>query len=291
MAMTAILERPADTLAALLRNASLEVPSRPPKDPEALRRLLPEGADIFIGFPPGKSYHRVIEKAVMLRRAGCNPVPHIVARNLDSFTQLHDFIARAAGEAGATRALVIGGDANPPRGPYASSLDVLRTGLLQRHGILSVGLAAHPEGSPRIPPIRITGVLQEKLAVARENGLQSWIATQFCFEPEPILRWLRSTRTGGIDIPVRIGLAGPASITTLLAYGVRCGIGNSLRTLHPHLNLVTRALGDAGPDEIVHTIADALAKEPMLGPIGLHFFTFGGVSRTVQWLREAVATA
>ena len=67
--------------------------------------------------------------------------------------------------------------------------------------------------------------------LARQIGLQVHIVTQFCFEGEPIVAWLKRIRAMGVHLPVRIGLAGPAGIATLMRYAMHCGVGNSIRAL------------------------------------------------------------
>jgi len=59
-------------------------------------------------------------------------------------------LARLRDRAAITRALVIAGDSNARTGPYESSQLLMRTGLLQEHGIRSFGVAGHPEGHRKI---------------------------------------------------------------------------------------------------------------------------------------------
>jgi methylenetetrahydrofolate reductase (NADPH) len=276
-------------LETLLRTASFELSSR---DHDAARKIaasVPAGTDMFIEFLPGETYHNGVMAAAAARRAGFNPVPHVAARHLDTASQLDDFLNRLAGEAGVTRVLAIGGDSEEPRGPFATSLDLLRTGAFAKHGIRSIGVAGYPEASPRIPRRLLDQALDDKIAFARDNGIELFIVSQFAFEAEPILRWIAAERDKGIDLPIRIGLAGPASVTTLLKFAVRCGIGNSLRALRTRADSIMRMLGDATPDEILRDLAVALAQDPRLGSISLHLFTFGGIARVAGWLDSTLA--
>ncbi len=43
-----------------------------------------------------------------------------------------------------------------------------------------------------------------------------------------------------------------------------------------------RLLGSAGPDELVDRLAAGLRPEH--GPVRLHFYPFGGLVRTVEWI-------
>lgn len=272
---------------SLLDTWSIEVSTRDRDGLDVLRGRLAGGSDVTITFLPGDVHQGIVEMARAVRAAGFNPVPHVAARQLASLTQLRDYLERAAGEAGATRVLVIGGDAERPRGPFAATRDLLETELLQACGIRSVGFAGHPEGSTRLPAALLDAALAEKLALARRVGLEPWVATQFCFEAPPILAWLAKTAAFDPTVPVRIGIAGPASIATLLKFAVKCGIGPSLRALRARPDSVTRLLGQATPDRLLRDLAAGLARTPDPRPLSLHLFPFGGLARTLDWMDEA----
>ena len=102
---------------------------------------------MFVNHPPSVTHHDIVAACARLQRAGFVPVPHVAARRLASFTQASDFLQRAAGEAGVERILLIGGD-DSPVGPFRASLDLLATGVVERHGIGQVAFAGYPEGHP-----------------------------------------------------------------------------------------------------------------------------------------------
>ena len=122
-------------VAGLLRGYSIEVTTHSRSALDHCRAHLAPGTEVYIAFVPGETHHAVAAVAARLRAAGFEPVPHVTARSVAGFTQLGDFLARLAGEAGVRRALVVGGDQEQPAGPYHSSLELLRTGLFQQHGI------------------------------------------------------------------------------------------------------------------------------------------------------------
>ena len=111
-------------LARLLQGYSIEVTTHSRSAVEACRTNLAPGTQVYIAFVPGETHHAVAATADRLRAAGFEPVPHVTARSVAGFTQLDDFLARLAGEAGVTRALVIAGD-------------------LEQHGIGRIGLACY----------------------------------------------------------------------------------------------------------------------------------------------------
>jgi methylenetetrahydrofolate reductase (NADPH) len=176
-------------------------------------------------------------------------------------------------------ALVIAGDSERAAGPFDSSLTLLETGLFQRHGIVHVGIAGHPEGHPKVSASALEAALEAKKLVALRAGLDLQWVTQFCFESLPVLSWIG--KVGPHGIPVRVGLAGPASLPRLLRFAALCGIGNSVRALRARPQAITRLLTEAGPEIVV----SELARQAGAPIAGLHFFCFGGLVRTARWLR------
>ena len=272
-------------IAALAARYSLEVSSRSARDLDACLTHLEKGSDVYINFIAGDDLGAKVRCAAALRASGFRPVPHIGARHLKSAAALDDLVARLAGEAGVDRALLIAGDAAAPAGPFESSVAVLASGVLQRHGFRAAGFAGYPEGHPRIAPAALKRALAEKLRRAAEQGIEPYIVTQFCFEPAALTAWLAAVRADGVTIPVRIGLAGPANVATLVRFAIRCGVTNSIRALTARADRFLRLVSDSAPDALVRGIGEAAATDPALlaGVAGLHFFPFGGVAKTARW--------
>lgn len=264
------------------RSASLEISARDRQGEDAVRDLLDPGTTIYINYAAGDTHHGVVGAAARLRRGGFNPVPHIAARSLSSIAQLDDLLAGARQDADIDQVLVIAGDVEHPLGPFHDSGQLLATGLLEKHGIRRVGIAGYPEGHPTITRETLAEALQGKLGLARKAGLEIYVVTQFGFEAKPIADWLRRFRADGVGVPVRVGLAGPASIATLAKFAIRCGIGASIRTLTKGHSSVTRLLVEAGPERIMRSL---VLTGHALGIEGLHLFTFGGTARSAAWLR------
>jgi methylenetetrahydrofolate reductase (NADPH) len=270
--------------AALIHGCSIELSPRDEFAGDALRPLLAPGTTVFVNHPPSVTHHDIVGACVRLHRAGFVPVPHVAARRLASFTQASDFLQRVAGEAGVERLLLIGGD-DSPVGPFRAALDLLATGVVERHGIGHVVFAGYPEGHPAIDAGTLEAALQAKVALARQSGLDASLVTQFGFEATPILCWIATLRAQGIDCPVYVGVAGPASVATLAKFAIRCGIGASLRALARGHTAFARIMVESGPDGL---IAELVAEETDDAPIaGLHVFTFGGVRRTAEWIGTA----
>lgn len=271
-------------LAAMLSMASVEVTSRG-HQLAVLRDHFSPGIDVTVTFLPGDDYRHNVETAAALRRLGFNPVLHIAAREMQSREALDDFLTRARGEADANRVLVIAGDLLRTLGPFKSSADICASGAIEAHGIRAVSFAGHPEGHPHLGAEKAMAALLAKRDWGRRSGVRVDLVSQFCFESAPILSWLKELDANDLDIPVHIGLAGPASPATLARFALRCGVGNSLRSLREHIGRFGRLLIDTGPDDVLRGLwaSPSIAEAPIAG---LHFFPFGGLSKTGQWLHN-----
>lgn len=278
-----------DAITALAGSASIETSAKNVTEVDAYAGLLPAGTAVYVTWLPGLPYQHIVSVASRLRRIGYRPVPHVAARRLADAESARDFFERLAGEAAVEEVLLIAGDADRPAGPYPSALELLRTGLLQEHGIRSVGIAGYPEGHPKISNDELAAAMAQKIAAAQAAGLNLHIVSQFCFDGSAILRWLERLHASGVISPVRVGLAGPASVRTLLNFGVRCGVGSSLRALRSYGVSLTRLVAPSGPERLVLFLADAVAAQRSRSPFHLHFFSFGGFEKTAHWIATAAS--
>src|SRR5436309_14716594 len=81
----------------LVGACSIEISPRDDFAGVRLRELFDPGTTVFVNYPGSVTHHDFVPACARLRRAGFNPVPHIAARRLASFTQASDFLQRAAG--------------------------------------------------------------------------------------------------------------------------------------------------------------------------------------------------
>ncbi len=268
----------------LLRSYSIELNPGDPKTVQMAAERLDRGTEVSLAWIPDSNPMDMIGPAIRLKRADHFPMPHIGARHLESCAQL-ERLAESLKDAGVDRVLIIGGDRAKPAGPYDSSLAVMRSGVFQRVGITRVSIGGFPEGNPHIPERVLNEALEAKIKFARQEGLRLSIITQFCFKSEPVIEWVRGVRARGMDVPVRVGLAGPAGLLTLMRYAVRCGIGNSLRVLSENPSFA-KVLVERGPEPIIRGLAASVGDGGgrLLGIAGLHFYIFGGLKRTMEWI-------
>lgn len=273
-------------IADFLRDFSIEATRPTAADLEALRAVEPRPRWIYLAAIPTRPLTEVVEYAAATRAAGFEPIPHLAVRNLPSRAAFDDLLSRLVGEADVKRALVIAGDTDRAQGPYASALEAIESGLLQRHGIVEIGIAGHPEGHPRVSVEVLDRALAAKIDAAGQTGLEVHIVTQFGFSAAAIESWILRVRDLGIEVPIRIGMAGPTSLATLLRYAKRCGVMASAQGLTRQGGLIKHLVGTSAPDGVVRPLAEAAGR---LGKVAAHFFSFGGVGATARWAAAAAA--
>jgi methylenetetrahydrofolate reductase (NADPH) len=274
-------------IAAFMRGASLEATRPTADDIAALKAAAAPDALIYLSAVPSRPQEEVVEQAQAVRAAGLEPVPHLAVRNFANAEALRRFVDRLTGEAGVRRLLVIAGDRPDTAGPFLGALEAIDSGMISRN-IETIGISGYPDGHPRIAQHELDRLLAAKIEAAEATGLKVEIVTQFCLDAAPIIAWLKRLRAHGVDHPVRIGLAGPTSLTTLMRYAKRCGVRASTQGLARNAGLVKRLLGASAPDGIVRTLIET-NRDGDLGEISPHLFSFGGVGATARWAAGAAA--
>lgn len=271
------------TPAELLRDHSLEITVRDLERLAAARDGIAPRTAVSITFLPGDEGEKVVEVAGAVRRLGFIPVPHIAARRIKSTGELARLLGQLREAARIDRVFVIAGDSSQPLGPYEDALAVIRSGLLARHGIRQVGIAGHPQGHPQVPPERLARAMKEKLAALANAGHVAEIITQFAFDADAVAAWVAQIRADGVGATIRLGVAGPATVQSLLRYAARCGVGVSAKVLGKYGASITRLLSPATPDQMLWSLGKLLDSEA-LGPVKTHLYPFGGLEKLTQWL-------
>ena len=266
------------------RGHTRELDKVPPLDD-----LLSPGTPVFITWLSNVGFGGTVTAARRVAEAGLVPVPHLAARAVRSVQEIDDLVGTMVEQAGIRRVLVIAGSVDTPAGPFPATIDLLRTGVLERHGISWVGVAGHPEGSPDVGDADLVQAIVDKNAFASETGLDVHLVTQFCFTPEPVVIWERSLREAGNRLPVHVGLPGAATAATLLRFGLRCGVGPSVAVMRKRAGSVLK-LATAKPqypEGVVGGVAAAAGPETCFE--AFHFFPFGALERTAAWARSLQA--
>jgi methylenetetrahydrofolate reductase (NADPH) len=192
-------------------------------------------------------------------------------------------------EAGVTQALMIGGGLRKPLGVFDAAIQLLETGLFEKHGIRKIGIAGHPEGTPDIAPEEVKRHTVAKAKWAADRGLSMYLVTQFCFEADPVMAWMKWLSDIGVTLPVRIGVPGPASIKTLLRFAQECGIGPSMRVITRQAANIAKLLTVQTPDELMAGLAEFKAKDTAGQLDGIHLYPFGGFAKTCNWFNMVKA--
>nr|WP_179389167.1 methylenetetrahydrofolate reductase [Psychromicrobium silvestre] len=252
---------------------------------------IPAGTKINVTFLGTEDLEMRVDAAKVVRALGFVPVPHISARRLASRAQLEEFLSRLQAVGATEHVFVVGGDPATPEGPYQDSYGVIRTGLLRDYGVKEVSIAGYPEGHPDIPQDVLWQALDDKSLALSQQGLTATILTQFTFDTSPVLAWINAVRERDIDSAIRVGTPGPAGIRRLLGFARRFGIGANAMIVKKYGFSLTNLMGTAGPDTFVTDLSALLAAEPSSGPVGLHFYTFGGLKASSEWAGRFTALA
>lgn len=247
------------------------------------REYIRPGEKVYITFLPGSDFNDTIAVAMRLQNEGFTPIPHIAARSVPNKIFLETAIRRCVEEAGVQRFLVIGGAVEHPLGEFDCTAQILETGLLDKYGVKSIGLAGHPEGSPDITDEAIKAAVAFKNAFAERTDADLYLITQFCFEAEPVIAWDKVLQAEGNRLPIHIGVPGLATIKSLIGHARACGVGPSMSFLTKQAKNVTKLLTVNAPDKLCVALATYQATDPNCGITGLHMYPLGGLKKTAQW--------
>lgn len=249
----------------------------------AAPRILP-GSTISIPYLANQDHQARLAAARAVRGLGFEPMPHLSARRITSLAELESFIQRAAAQAGVQRCFVIAGDPPTPLGPFADSASLIETGVFERSGIQVVGVGGHPEGHPVMSAADRWEVLERKCHSIERRGMAPLIVTQFAFDADTVLAWLKALRERGIEHPVRVGVPGPAGVAVLARYAAVCGVSACASMWSKYGISIGKLFGTAGPDLFVERLAAGLTDTH--GKVSLHFVPFGGIAQSVRWIEQ-----
>ncbi len=251
---------------------------------ESFKALLRPDQVVYVTFLPGSDFRDTVATVKRLKEEGMRPVPHFAARSIPSKAFFEDNLKMLTEETGVEEALLIGGGVDHPVGEFFESMQIIRLGLFEQYGIKKLGIAGHPEGSPDISDEECARALAEKNAYAKESPMDFYIATQFCFEAQPIIEWDRKIRSEGNELPIHIGIPGLATVKTLLRHAQACGIGNSMRFLTKQAANIAKLMTVNEPDKLVRDLALYKATDPDCGIAQCHLYPLGGLAKSAAWL-------
>ena len=269
---------------------SIEVIPRSAAKIESFTDLLPKNTRVYLAHLETEDISAMIATAKRLNREGFTVMPHIPARLIQNQATLNDWISMYQNEAGVDEALLLAGGSKKPVGDFDSSIQLIESGLFDKAGFKRLHVAGHPEGSKDIDPSggtkSVTEALSWKQEFSKRTDASMGIATQFCFDADVVKKWADSIKQNGIDIPIHIGIAGPAKLQTLLKFSVECGIGPSMKVLTKRAKDLTTLLLPYKPIQILNELAEYKSKDPESNIEQVHFFPIGGIKQTVDWIED-----
>lgn len=266
--------------------ASIEVAPRQAIESADLPGLFPPGTDVYVTDIGTDSNQTLVDAAKRLRSIGYEPVPHFASRRLTTHGALEERIRLMSEEAGVKNVLVIGGGLERQAGEFSSTMEVLETGFFDKYGIDRIGVAGHPEGSPEFSEEVALQALRLKKSFAERSDAQLRIVTQFGFDAKKFINWADGLKEHGIDLPVHLGVAGPAKITTLIKYAAMCGVGNSISFLKKNALSLTTLATSHSPETMVGPIEAHVLNSKSTPIRQIHVFAFGGLKKASEWLED-----
>ena len=280
-----------ESLKDFLGDFSMEVMPRTASKIESFTEILPQSTRIYIAHIEGVPIEEMVETAKRLASEGFNVIPHFPARIIKDKSMLDDWINRYQGEAGIEQALLLAGGVSKPHGDYENSMQLVETELFEKYNFKHLHFAGHPEGNKDIDSDgsnkNVDAALSWKQRFKERTDIALALTTQFCFEAEPVIEWANSLTSKGIDIPIHIGVAGPAKLQTLIKFSIACGVGPSLRVLQKRAKDVKKLLLPFEPNEFLETLAEHKKANPGFNITNVHFFPLGGINVNASWVKSA----
>ena len=280
-----------DKLTNFLKGFSLEVTPRAAAKIENFSELIPKGTLIYIAHIEGTPIEEMVETAKKINDQGYSPMPHFPARIIKNKQVLQDWISQYKNEANVENALLIAGGSNKPYGDFDSSVQLIESELFDVAGFKNLHIAGHPEGNKDIDNDGTTRNIDKALSWKNEFSKRTdatmAITTQFCFDSETVINWANNIKNNGIDLPIHIGIAGPAKLQTLLKYSLECGVGASIKILQKRAMDLTKLLLPYKPTQILSELAEYKFDNPDFNVEKVHFFPLGGIKQVSKFVGES----
>ena len=278
------------TINKFLDGYSIEVTPNAAAKIDNFADVLPQNTRIYIAHIEGTPIEDMVKTAKKITDEGFVPMPHFPARIIENINVLSNWISQYSNEANVNEALVIAGGAKKPYGDFDSSIQLIETGVFDKANFKRIHIAGHPEGNKDIDPDKsnknVNKALLWKNEFANRTDARIAIATQFCFDSKTVIEWANEISGMGIDLPIHIGIAGPAKLQTLLRYSMECGVGASIKILQKRALDLTKLLMPYEPKAIISELAEYKENHPNFNIEQVHFFPLGGTITTAKWAKE-----
>ncbi len=269
-------------LADLVRNISYEVMPFKNTERDVLENV-PGDVPLTVTVTAAKGIGKTLDLAERLHKHGYTVAPHLPARQFTGQAQVGEVVHRLA-EAGIRSVFVIGGDAPVPAGPYPDAHSLLLAMTAAGHPFTEVGIGGYPEGHASIARQAIDEALRRKAPLATR------VLTQMCFDAATTATWAADLATGGVELPVYVGIPGPVNRQKLVRICAGIGLGQSARFLQKQQGMLSRFLLPGGyrPTKLARQLAAAAGRHST-NIRGLHIFTFNELRGTETWRQQLLA--
>jgi methylenetetrahydrofolate reductase (NADPH) len=278
-------------LKLFLNNFSIEVMPRTAAKIESFNDILPKNTRIYIAHIEGVPIQEMISTAKRIQSEGFAVIPHFPARIIENKVTLEDWIKAYQDEANIDQALILAGGVDKPQGIFESSMQLVETELFSKYNFKNLYFAGHPEGNKDIDPDgtekNVNDALIWKQKLNERTDINLALTTQFCFDSKPVIKWANELNKNGINIPIHIGVAGPAKLQTLIKFSIACGVGASLKVLHKRAKDIKKLLLPFEPNDFLETLALHKENNPNFNITNIHFFPLGGIKTTSNWIKNA----
>jgi methylenetetrahydrofolate reductase (NADPH) len=270
-------------VSTVLDDFSMEMTGKDVAKVENAASVIPPGTRINVTFLENEDLAMRVNAAAAVKRLGFTPVPHISARRLKSQEMLEEFLTALRDIEATENVFTVAGDPPVPMGPYEDSLAVIESGVLQQYGVKHISIGGYPDGHPDISTNVLWAALEKKAAVLSGLEIPGTVITQVDFDIDRVLQWVAEVRDHGVELPIRVGVPGPASVKLLLGFASRLGISTSATIAKKYGLSVTNLLSKAGPERFIRDLQAGL-DPAQHGVVTLHFYTFGGFKTTAEWI-------
>ncbi len=268
---------------------SIEVMPRTAKKIDDFRRILPKKTTVYVAHLEDTPIEEMFFTCKRLISEGMAPMPHIPARIIHNTGELEDWVREYA-SLGVNQSLLLAGNGKNPKGKLFNSIQMLETGIFEKHAFKKIQIAGHPEGNKDIDKDgtleKTINALKAKQKFALKTKMNIGITTQFCFDLQPVIEWLKVLEREQIDLPISLGLAGPTRLQTLIKYAITCGVGPSISVIKNRAKDLTKLLLPFEPTEMVDTLNSYKKNKLFRNVHSLHFFPLGGIKASAAFARN-----
>jgi len=247
--------------------------------------LVPKESNVYVTYLPDEGMNKVTDTAKKLTLEGYTAIPHLPARTIASIDELEIYLKILSEDCGCRNILVIGGGGNQ-KGNITSSIEVLETDLLSKYNFKEVGVAGHPEGNPDVKQEDLDNAIIQKNNFVKKADFKMYLATQFFFEARSLIDWELHLKSLSNNLEIHAGIPGPATLKTLIGYAHSCGIANSIRFLSKQALNITKLATTKNPDKLIYDLASYQIKNPSTKLKKIHFYAFGGIKKTTDWIKS-----